>query len=53
MRNIVLLPDEIPVEIPDTARDAFLSAQWDPIGELLDGEAEISDTAGKLSYMKA
>ncbi len=45
--------DEIPVDIPDTARDAFLSAQWDPIGELLDGEAEISETAGQLSYMKA
>ncbi len=44
---------EISIEIPDSARDAFLSAQWDPIGELLDGEAEISETAGKLSYMKA
>ena len=44
---------EISIEIPDSARDAFLAAQWDPIGELLDGEEEISETAGKLSYMKA
>ncbi|MGB0153951.1 MAG: 3-isopropylmalate dehydratase small subunit [Verrucomicrobiales bacterium] len=44
---------EISIEIPDSARDAFLAAQWDPIGELLDGEDEISETAGKLSYMKA
>ena len=26
------------VHIPDAARDALLSARWDPIGELLDGE---------------
>lgn len=44
---------EISIEIPDSARDAFLAAQWDPIGELLDGEEEISETARKLSYMKA
>ena len=44
---------EISIEIPDSARDAFLAAKWDPIGELLDGDAEISETAGKLSYMKA
>lgn len=43
--------DEVPVTIPDTARDAFLSAQWDPIGELLDGKAEIESTAGALTYM--
>ena len=44
---------EISIEIPDSARDAFLAAQWDPIGELLDGEEDISETARKLSYMKA
>ncbi|MCL4108413.1 UNVERIFIED_CONTAM: hypothetical protein GTU68_046106 [Idotea baltica] len=42
---------KISVSIVDTARDAFLSAQWDPIGELVDGNAEIEATAGKLSYM--
>jgi len=43
--------EELPVTIPDTARDAFLSAQWDPIGELLDSDAEIKATAGALPYM--
>jgi len=42
--------ESIPVTIPDTARDAFLSAQWDPIGELLEGEAHIESTAGSLAY---
>tara|TARA_R110002096_G_scaffold27831_11_gene84642 strand:+ start:2414 stop:3016 length:603 start_codon:yes stop_codon:yes gene_type:complete len=45
--------DEIKVEIPSTARDAFLSAQWDPIGELLDGEEAIDGTASNLTYMQS
>lgn len=43
--------ETIPVTIPSTARDAFLSGQWDPIGELLDGMDAIDETAGKLAYM--
>jgi 3-isopropylmalate/(R)-2-methylmalate dehydratase small subunit len=43
--------DSIPVEIPDTARDAFLSAKWDPIGELLEGTPEIEETVSRLSYI--
>ena len=39
------------VHLPDSARDAFLSARWDPIGELLEGETEIVATAGALPYM--
>ena len=38
------------VHIPDSARDALLSAKWDPIGELLEGESAIEETAGKLAY---
>jgi 3-isopropylmalate/(R)-2-methylmalate dehydratase small subunit len=41
----------IPVTIPSTARDAFLSGQWDPIAELLDGSGDVAATAGKLAYM--
>jgi 3-isopropylmalate/(R)-2-methylmalate dehydratase small subunit len=41
----------IPVTIPSTARDAFLSGQWDPIGDLLDGISQIEETAGALPYM--
>jgi hypothetical protein len=39
------------VTIPSTARDAFLSGQWDPIAELLDGAGDVAATAGKLAYM--
>ena len=38
------------VHIPDAARDALLSARWDPIGELLDGETEVEKTADQLAY---
>ena len=43
--------DSVAAGIPDSARDAFLSSQWDPIGELLDGAPEIEKTAGALAYM--
>ncbi len=42
--------DSIPVTIPSTARDAFLSARWDPIGELLEAEDRIEQTAKALPY---
>jgi 3-isopropylmalate/(R)-2-methylmalate dehydratase small subunit len=41
----------VPVEIPSTARDAFLSAEWDPIGELLDGETEIAERVSSLYHV--
>lgn len=41
----------IPVAIPSTARDAFLSGQWDPIGELLDGTEAVAGTTATLAYM--
>lgn len=43
--------ESIPVEIPSTARDAFLSAKWDPIGELLEAESEIAATVSGLGYV--
>ncbi len=42
---------EISVEIPSTARDAFLSAKWDPIGELLEGASNIESTVKELGYV--
>jgi len=42
--------DNFTVHIADTARDAFLSARWDPIAELLESESRVSETAGKLAY---
>ena len=39
------------VHIPDTARDALLAGQWDPIAELLEGESEVAKTADAAGYM--
>lgn len=43
--------EKFPVTIPSTARDAFLSGQWDPIGELLDGADRVAAVASNLPYM--
>lgn len=40
-----------PVHIPDTARDALISGQWDPIGELLEGADQVAETAKSLPYV--
>lgn len=42
--------ESFPVDIPSSARDAFLSAKWDPIGELLEAEKQIEATADQLPY---
>lgn len=39
------------VHIPDTARDALLAGQWDPIAELLEGESTVAKTADAVGYM--
>ena len=49
-RTVSFGDDSIPVSLPDSARDAFLSARWDPIGELLEGEAAVASTASQLAY---
>ena len=49
-RQITFGDESIPATFPDSARDAFLSARWDPIGELLDGEGDVSQTADALAY---
>ena len=41
------------VNIPDTARDALISGKWDPIADLIEGEAAVAATAGALDYMKS
>ncbi len=45
--------ESISVQIKDTARDGFLAAKWDPIGELVDASAEIEATANALPYFQA
>jgi 3-isopropylmalate/(R)-2-methylmalate dehydratase small subunit len=39
--------------IRDTARDALVNGRWDAIGELLDGKADVLQTAAKLPYLAA
>ncbi|MEO0414845.1 MAG: 3-isopropylmalate dehydratase small subunit [Verrucomicrobiota bacterium] len=47
-REVRFGTETISVEIPDTARDAFLSAKWDAIGELLEGADAVTETTSKL-----
>ena len=39
------------ITMPASAREALLSARWDPIGELLANHAAISDKADALPYV--
>ena len=42
---------EIPVEIPAGARMSLIDGRWDPIAELLDGEAAVAEVASELEYV--
>jgi 3-isopropylmalate/(R)-2-methylmalate dehydratase small subunit len=42
---------DLPVTMPESARDALISGRWDPIQELLDNDAAIDATARKLHYV--
>jgi 3-isopropylmalate/(R)-2-methylmalate dehydratase small subunit len=42
---------EIPVHMPDSAREALLSGRWDPIQELLDNLPAIDAKAAELHYV--
>lgn len=49
-RRVLCGDEEFAVDIPASAHEAFVSARWDPIGELLEGEAQIAAKAGGLAY---
>lgn len=42
---------DFPVHIVESAREALISAKWDPIGELIEGNEAIENTADALPYM--
>jgi len=42
---------DLPVTMPDSAREALLSGRWDPIQELLDNDASIDAKAVELGYV--
>ncbi|WP_145266940.1 3-isopropylmalate dehydratase small subunit [Calycomorphotria hydatis] len=41
----------VPCEIPESARQALLTGQYDALGQLLDGLDEVESTAAELPYM--
>jgi 3-isopropylmalate/(R)-2-methylmalate dehydratase small subunit len=43
--------ENITVNIPDSAREALTSGRWDPIADLLEGEAAVAATTAALDYM--
>ena len=42
---------DLPVVMPDSAREALVSGRWDPIQELLDNEKVIAAKAKELGYV--
>ncbi len=42
---------DVPVTMPDSARDALVSGRWDPIQELLDNDKAIDAKARELHYV--
>jgi 3-isopropylmalate/(R)-2-methylmalate dehydratase small subunit len=42
---------DLPVVMPDSAREALVSGRWDPIQELLDNEKVIASKAQELGYV--
>lgn len=42
---------DLPVVMPDSAREALVSGRWDPIQELLDNEKVITSKAQELGYV--
>jgi 3-isopropylmalate/(R)-2-methylmalate dehydratase small subunit len=40
-----------PIELPSSARDAFLDGSWDATGLLLDHYEQVDDVAAKLPYV--
>ena len=45
--------ENIPLSIKPAARDALIGGAWDPIGQLLDGKAEVLRLARNLPYLTA
>jgi len=41
----------LPFTMKSSAREALVSGQWDPIGQLLDGKAATEKLAARLPYL--
>ena len=41
----------IPVQMPDSARDALVTGQWDYLGQLLSAEDQVSAHSSTIPYL--
>ncbi len=44
---------KVPCEIRDGAREALRSGRWDPLGDLMEGSADVDRVAGGIAYLNA
>ncbi|MCC7422153.1 MAG: 3-isopropylmalate dehydratase small subunit [Planctomycetaceae bacterium] len=52
MKNEVRAGDlQVSCSMPDSARSSLTTGQWDFLGQLLDGAADIKKSAGKIPYL--
>jgi len=50
-RKVTYGTDSFDIDIVESARDALITAKWDPIGELLESTTAIDSTVAGLDYM--
>lgn len=50
-RKVTFGQESFAVTIPDTAHDALIAGQWDPIAELLESESQVAQTAANVAYV--
>ncbi|MEZ5299777.1 MAG: 3-isopropylmalate dehydratase small subunit [Verrucomicrobiales bacterium] len=50
-QKVVYGDQSFPFQIPAPAREALLAARWDPIQDLIEGDAAIDERAGAVGYM--
>lgn len=50
-RKVIFGADSLDVDIVESARDALITAKWDPIGELLESIPSVETTVAGLDYV--
>lgn len=52
-KTITFAGQKFGFELKDGAREALMKGEWDALGQLLDGKAEVAALASKLEYFNA
>ena len=52
-RTVTVGTTTYPITMPASAHDSLTTGQWDFLGQLLDAQPAIRETAGKLPYLKS